>query len=145
MRAHDDLRHEELAQLVGTSRETVNTAHAELAQRHWIKTGVNSLLPGNPSASSSVHVHDRPSSTRQLDGWTRRPAALSRLGTSPHGRHRQSTDAVSPARQRDGPSRLRTCRTSNPDKSRLSLHIERGRALQVAYPYGQGAPRTHHG
>jgi CRP/FNR family cyclic AMP-dependent transcriptional regulator len=37
LRVHHDLTQEELAQLVGASRETVNKALAEFAQRGWIK------------------------------------------------------------------------------------------------------------
>ncbi|RAV33300.1 CRP-like cAMP-activated global transcriptional regulator GlxR [Corynebacterium heidelbergense] len=37
LRVHHDLTQEEIAQLVGASRETVNKALAEFAQRGWIK------------------------------------------------------------------------------------------------------------
>jgi CRP/FNR family transcriptional regulator len=37
LHVHHDLTQEELAQLVGASRETVNKALAEFAQRGWIR------------------------------------------------------------------------------------------------------------
>lgn len=47
-RVRHDLRQEEIAQLVGASRETVNKALADFAQRGWIKTDVKSVLICEP-------------------------------------------------------------------------------------------------
>jgi CRP/FNR family cyclic AMP-dependent transcriptional regulator len=44
MRVTHDLTQEELAQLVGATRETVNKALADFAQRGWIQLGGKSLL-----------------------------------------------------------------------------------------------------
>ena len=41
---HHDLTQEELAQLVGASRETVNKALADFAQRRWIKLEARAVL-----------------------------------------------------------------------------------------------------
>jgi CRP-like cAMP-binding protein len=41
---HHDLTQEELAQLVGASRETVNKALADFAQRSWIKLEARAVL-----------------------------------------------------------------------------------------------------
>ena len=41
---HHDLTQEELAQLVGASRETVNNALADFAQRSWIKLEARAVL-----------------------------------------------------------------------------------------------------
>jgi CRP/FNR family cyclic AMP-dependent transcriptional regulator len=43
-RVHHDLTQEELAQLVGASRETVNKALADFAQRSWIKLEARAVL-----------------------------------------------------------------------------------------------------
>ncbi|HJD49912.1 MAG TPA: Crp/Fnr family transcriptional regulator [Candidatus Corynebacterium intestinavium] len=44
LRVHHDLTQEEIAQLVGASRETVNKALAEFAQRGWIRLEGKSVL-----------------------------------------------------------------------------------------------------
>ena len=41
---HHDLTQEEIAQLVGASRETVNKALAEFAHRGWIRLEGKSVL-----------------------------------------------------------------------------------------------------
>ena len=41
---HHDLTQEELAQLVGASRETVNKALADFAQRGWVRLEARSVL-----------------------------------------------------------------------------------------------------
>jgi CRP-like cAMP-binding protein len=38
-----DLTQEEIAQLVGASRETVNKALADFAQRGWIRVGIRTV------------------------------------------------------------------------------------------------------
>ena len=42
-RVHHDLTQEELAQLVGASRETVNKALADFAQRGWVRVDSRAL------------------------------------------------------------------------------------------------------
>ena len=44
MRVTHDLTQEELAQLVGASRETVNKALADFAQRGWLRLEGKSVL-----------------------------------------------------------------------------------------------------
>jgi len=44
LRVHHDLTQEEIAQLVGASRETVNKALAEFAHRGWIRLEGKSVL-----------------------------------------------------------------------------------------------------
>ena len=41
---HHDLTQEELAQLVGASRETVNKALADFASRGWLQISARSVL-----------------------------------------------------------------------------------------------------
>ncbi|MBJ7336806.1 Crp/Fnr family transcriptional regulator [Mycolicibacterium sp.] len=47
IRVGHDLRQEEIAQLVGASRETVNKALADFAQRGWIQVGVKYVVITN--------------------------------------------------------------------------------------------------
>ena len=44
MRVHHDLTQEELAQLVGASRETVNKALADFASRGWLRLEGKSVI-----------------------------------------------------------------------------------------------------
>jgi CRP/FNR family transcriptional regulator len=44
IRVHHDLTQEELAQLVGASRETVNKALADFAQRGWLRIEAKAVL-----------------------------------------------------------------------------------------------------
>lgn len=48
LRVNHDLTQEEIAQLVGASRETVNKALAEFAHRGWIRLEGKSVLITNP-------------------------------------------------------------------------------------------------
>ncbi len=43
LRVHHDLTQEELAQLVGASRETVNKALADFASRGWVRVNYRAL------------------------------------------------------------------------------------------------------
>lgn len=44
IRVHHDLTQEELAQLVGASRETVNKALADFAQRGWLRIEAKAVV-----------------------------------------------------------------------------------------------------
>ena len=44
LQVHHDLTQEELAQLVGASRETVNKALADFAARNWLHLSARSVL-----------------------------------------------------------------------------------------------------
>jgi CRP/FNR family transcriptional regulator len=44
VRVHHDLTQEELAQLVGASRETVNKALADFAQRGWLRIEAKAVV-----------------------------------------------------------------------------------------------------
>lgn len=44
LRVHHDLTQEELAQLVGASRETVNKALADFAQRGWLRIEAKAVV-----------------------------------------------------------------------------------------------------
>jgi CRP/FNR family transcriptional regulator len=48
LQVHHDLTQEELAQLVGASRETVNKALADFAARGWLQLSAKSVLILDP-------------------------------------------------------------------------------------------------
>ncbi len=65
LRVTHDLTQEEIAQLVGASRETVNKALADFAHRGWIRLGGQEradlrLASGWPAALASTGDHAAP-------------------------------------------------------------------------------------
>ncbi len=154
LRVTHDLTQEELAQLVGASRETVNKALADFASRGWLRLDGKSVIildPERLARRAARLTHPRAATSGSLSVASRKTCRLdclfagSRLGERERARPvRRSRSAAAPpsaAARRDGrlPGRVRLGRHDHHPGRRTGRRLPGSPAAPLPDQGGAGA------